>query len=209
MALRVLLFAEARGGLAEIARQLPPADEGLSVSQGVGNAGELAGEIESGQPDLVVASLPAFGDDALAALEHALLAAPATALILQCPDGSPEFLIRAMRAGVRELVPASAAAGELRAAWERQLARLRARAGSGRQGRVLAFLPAKGGAGSTFVATNLAYALAARGQRVALLDMNLHFGDAVLYLTESRPTQTIADVAREWSRLDGTFLMIN
>jgi pilus assembly protein CpaE len=142
----------------------------------------------------------------VAALEQALLTSPATALILQCPDRSPDFLIRAMRAGVRELLPAPAPADELRAAWERQLARLRARAGSGRQGRVLAFLPAKGGAGSTFVSTNLAYALATRGQRVALLDMNLHFGDAALYLSESRPAQTIADVARESSRLDATFL---
>jgi pilus assembly protein CpaE len=206
MAIKVLLLAAGRDGLAEILRQLPPADESMSVSQAVGGVLELSSEIENNLPELVVADLPALDDAALAMLERALLASPATALILQSPDRSPDSLIRGMRAGVREMVPSPAAGGELAAALGRQLARLRAKAGVGRQGRVLAFLPSKGGAGSTFVATNLAYALADRGQRVALLDLNLHFGDAVLYLTDTSPTQTIADLAREAARLDGTFL---
>lgn len=205
MSTRVLLLADGRDALSEILRGLPGADDSMSVSQVVGGALDLASEIENNHPDLVVAALAGLDDAALAVLEQALLAAPATALILQSPDRSPDFLIRAMRAGVRELLPSPASAAELSAAWERQVMRLRARSGS-RDGKVLAFLPAKGGAGSTFLSTNLAYALAARGQRVALLDLNLHFGDAVLYLTEARPSQTIADVAREAARLDGTFL---
>lgn len=204
MSTKVLLLAGGREALSEIARSLPPADDSMSVSQAVGGVLELASEIENNRPDLVVAALPGLDDAALTVLEQALLASPATALILQSTDRSPEFLIRAMRAGVRELVPSPASAHELSAAWERQVLRLRAR--SAREGRVLAFLPAKGGSGSTFLATNLAYALSTRGQRVALLDLNLHFGDAALYLSEARPTQTIADVAREASRLDGTFL---
>lgn len=205
MSIKVLLLAHGRDALSELLRGLPAADDSMSVSQVVGGALELASEIENNRPELVVAALPALDDTGLAALEQALLAAPATALILQSPDRSPDFPIRAMRAGVRELLPSPASAAELSAAWNRQVMRLRARSGA-REGRVLAFLPAKGGAGSTFLSTNLAYALAARGQRVALLDLNLHFGDAVLYLTEAKPSQTIADLAREASRLDGTFL---
>jgi len=36
--------------------------------------------------------------------------------------------------------------------------------------------------------------------------MNLHFGDAALFLSEQRGERTIADVAREASRVDATFL---
>ena len=127
-------------------------------------------------------------------------------MILLSSDQSPDCLIRAMRAGVREVVPTPLANDELKAAYARQLDRLLAQRGIERKARVLAFLPAKGGSGSTFLSTNLAHALALRGRRVALIDMNLHFGDAVLFLCEAKPTQTIADVARESARLDATFL---
>src|SRR5690606_12681881 len=68
------------------------------------------------------------------------------------------------------------------------------------------FVPAKGGSGASFLATNLAYALAERGKRVAVIDLNLHFGDAAMFLTEDRPMATLADVCRQIDRADGEFL---
>ena len=130
----------------------------------------------------------------------------ATSVIVLSPERSPEYLLQVMRSGVREVVPTPLANGELKAAFARQFERVLARRGSARKGRVFAFLPAKGGSGSTFLSTNLAYALAERGQRVALIDLNLHFGDAALFLSEVRPAITIADLARDVSRLDPTFL---
>lgn len=206
MPIKLSLFAASQKGVDELSRQLPPADDAITVSPSSGGMGDLVAAIASVRPDLLVADLPALGAGDLSQLGSALAASPATAMILLSPDQSPDGLIRAMRAGVREVVQTPLANDELKAAYARQLDRLLAQRGIERKARVLAFLPAKGGSGSTFLSTNLAHALALRGRRVALIDMNLHFGDAVLFLCEAKPTQTIADVARESARLDATFL---
>src|SRR5690606_2232014 len=206
MTLKLTLFAPNSDGLAELARQLPPADQSVGVSSALGRADDLAMEIERGHPDLVVADLPPLGETELWRIAVALNDSPATSVIMLSPERSPEYLLRLMRCGVPEVVPAPLTDGELKAAHARQFERLMARRGSARKGRGLAFPPAKGGRGSAFLSTNLAYALAARGQRVALIDLNLHFGDAALFLSEARPATTIADLARDVSRLDPTFL---
>ncbi|MCL4185886.1 MAG: AAA family ATPase [Burkholderiaceae bacterium] len=206
MTLKLTLFAPTSDGLAQLARQLPPAEESVGVSSALGCIDDLAAEIERGHPDLVVADLPRLADAELRRIEVALNDSPATSVIMLSPERSPEYLLQVMRSGVREVVPTPLANGELKVAYARQFERLIARRGSARKGRVLAFLPAKGGSGSTFLSTNLAYALASRGQRVALIDLNLHFGDAALFLSEARPATTIADLARDVSRLDPTFL---
>jgi len=81
------------------------------------------------------------------------------------------------------------------------------RARTGKSGAsVTAFLPAKGGSGATFLATNAAAALAARGQRVAIIDLNLNLGDAAMFLTDETPMRSIADVCQDIDRLDGDLL---
>lgn len=207
MTLKLLLLAPTREALAALPEHLPSAGEQIETSSVLGAAAQLAPEIDRLRPDIVVASLPEVGDGALDEIERALLAAPATSLVLLAPERSPEFLLKAMRSGVREVVPTPLVDGALHAAYQRVLGRVTAQRGSAeRSGRVLVFMPAKGGSGSTFLATNLAYALALRGKRVAVLDLNLHFGDAALFLSERRAERTIADVAREASRVDATFL---
>ena len=196
MSLKILLLAPSREGLEAISRELPQARESADVSTTVGGVPELFMEVGALRPDLVVAELPDLDDEGLVTLESALSASPSTWMILLSPVQSPEFQLRAMRAGVREVLRSPLADGELRAACDRLLGRIAAlRGGAARLGRVLAFLPAKGGSGSTFLATNLAYALAVRGQRVALLDLKLQFGDASLFLTETRSTRSARTLA--------------
>ena len=204
---KILLLGPSREAVGAVSSALPRACDGADISTAVGGLVELTSEIEAVRPDLVVAELPELDDAGFVTLESALSASPSASMILLSPEQSPEFQLRAMRTGVREVLRTPLAEGELAAACERLLGRIAAlRGGPARLGRVLAFLPAKGGSGSTFLATNLAYALAVRGQRVALLDLNLQFGDAGLFLTETRSTRTIVDLARDVSRIDGAFL---
>jgi pilus assembly protein CpaE len=64
-----------------------------------------------------------------------------------------------------------------------------------RGGNVIAFLHGKGGVGCTTLAVNSAVALAATTiYRVALLDLNLEFGNAPM-LMNLQPEQTLADIA--------------
>jgi pilus assembly protein CpaE len=110
---------------------------------------------------------------------------------------------------VREVLPAPAAADAVLAAVQRQARKRPAAAATPEsRGEVLAFVSCKGGSGATFTAANLAYVLAAGGQRrVALIDMNLQFGDALLFVSSDQPGSNVADLARNIQRLDSDLLL--
>jgi pilus assembly protein CpaE len=74
------------------------------------------------------------------------------------------------------------------------------------EGELLAFLSAKGGSGSTFLASNLGYTLAATGKKVLLVDLNLFFGDMVANVTDRQPGSSVLDIARQGDILDASLL---
>jgi DNA-binding NarL/FixJ family response regulator len=67
----------------------------------------------------------------LAKIEYVTMRHPQIAVVLLCAGGSPEFLINAMRAGVREVLPSPLNAGELEAAVAASPAKLRGGAARG------------------------------------------------------------------------------
>jgi len=206
MSIKVTLVAASAPELSALSAMVPHADPQIEVSSVLGGLAELNQEVSQKRPDLVLADLLRIDAADLSTLERAMATAPATALILATPEPSPDFLMRAMRAGVREVVAKPLANGELKVAFDRHLQRLSALRRPATQGRLLAFVPAKGGSGATFLAANLAHALAVRGHRTALIDLNLHFGDCALFVSADRPQHTVADLAREVNRIDGAFL---
>lgn len=196
---------------ARAALELPDAATGgVAVTVQAGTAQELSGILHREQPDLVVLDLPAEDEAAMAQIETALLKAPGTHLMLVTPEHSAAFLRRAMRAGVRGVLPAPLGREVLQEAIQQaqslqSIQSIQARPRL-QDGQVLAFVACKGGAGNTFLATNLAYALAKQGKRVAVLDLNLYFGDVAVLLSNSRPLSTVVDLVRQTQRLDPTLL---
>ncbi len=73
-----------------------------------------------------------------------------------------------------------------------------------RGGRVITLLGALGGVGTTAVATQAALIWSEK-QRVCLIDLDLQFGNAALYLN-LKPQLTLADLLDAGDRLDGEFL---
>ena len=159
--------------------------------------------VEREVPELIIVDGMCNDARELMHVEHVTTQYPAMGVILLCASQSPEFLISAMRAGVREILPSPPAPAVLQAAIERIAAKLPG--GGRRSGRVLAFMSAKGGSGATFVATNLGWELATR-HNVLLIDLNLQFGDALSFVHDARPASTIANVARDIARLDASLL---
>jgi pilus assembly protein CpaE len=169
-----------------------------------GGKSRMRAVAEQEQPDLMLVDGMCCDIAELAQVEHVSTHYPQIAIVLLCSTHSPEFLINSMRAGVREVLPSPASTSALQAAVARVAAKqtvvpLRT------VGKILAFLPCKGGTGATFVATNVAYELAER-KTVLLIDLNLQFGDALSFVHDAQPASTIADVAKNISRLDASLL---
>jgi pilus assembly protein CpaE len=142
----------------------------------------------------------------LEALEQLSKRRPEMSAIVVSDDQSTDFLKQAMRSGVREVLPLGSAPQALQAAYAR-VRQMREHVPGHGEGQLLAFMPCKGGSGATFLATNVAYALAeGRQRRIALIDLNLQFGDAALYVSDSRAPSNVAEVAQQIERLDGSLL---
>lgn len=120
-------------------------------------------------------------------------------------DHHQNLLIRAMRAGVREVLQLPL----VHRAFHEAMDRVAATVGVNdmRDGKVLAFISCKGGSGATFISTNFAYALATLAEKkVLLIDLHGQFGDATLYVSDQKPAMTLSDVCSQIARIDGAFL---
>ena len=122
-------------------------------------------------------------------------------LSVDSPNG---FLRRAFEAGAADVVLFPQTREQLRFAMSKALAR-----GSGtdvtpRQqahGDLITIVGPKGGAGKTLTATNVSVALAQLGHSVALVDLDLQFGDVALTMG-LRPDATIYDLSMAGGSLD-------
>lgn len=172
-----------------------------------GDVNQIVAVAEQVHPDLLFLEGSCHDKEELQNLGRATSRFPGMGVVLLCPTQTPDFLIEAMRVGVREVLATPPARPALLEAVDRFQQRIAQAQAPDKRAKVLAFIPCKGGSGATFLATNIAYALAAlENQRVALFDFNLQFGDASLFVHDQPPRTSIADVARQIQRVDGAFL---
>jgi pilus assembly protein CpaE len=188
-------------------------------------AGALSGltdrVVRVADPDEAMAAVAAEGRAVLAAIFGPSLSDPdaltlAGALQQATPDvsvllirrqESGELLRQALRVGIKDVLSSASDETAVRTAAARalEIARtLRGRlsggaptdAGEGRNpGKVVTVFSSKGGCGKTFLSTNLAVALSRGGAEVALVDLDLHFGDVAIML-HLFPSHTIYDAAQ-------------
>lgn len=126
---------------------------------------------------------------------------PGVVLIALASNPSSDFLLSALRSGVKEIIHRADDEKEMAQALER--VRQLGLSSGDKQARVLSVVSCKGGAGATFVASNLAYALAEKGaKKVLLIDLNLQFGDAALFLSDRRANAGLAEIVKDLTRLD-------
>ena len=149
--------------------------------------------------DVLVIDQPSVEGKDMERLERLSHLFSGLAFIVLYQHHTPEFLIQAMRTGVREVLPFPVSASSLMPAIQRIEDKLESRAQA--NGKVLAFVSCKGGSGATFLAANLGYALATQeNKRVALIDLNLQFGDASLFVSDQKPLATLSQVCQQIHR---------
>lgn len=128
-------------------------------------------------------------------------------ILLQSADRTPDFLLRAMQAGAREVLQLPLDPLQLRQALERVIRRVEQARTPERKAEVHSFMSVKGGAGATFLAANLAHILATEfDKNVILLDLNLPFGESETYLTRDTPQYSLCDVTEKAAQLDESML---
>ncbi len=103
-------------------------------------------------------------------------------LIVVGPGGDGDATRLAIRSGARDFLPEPVGKADLVATVQQVRAELRARATQGR-GAIHAFVGAAGGAGSSFIAANVAHLLAKHARRAtALVDLDLNFSPTAHHL---------------------------
>lgn len=130
-------------------------------------------------------------------------------IFLTSSSASSEIMKKALKMGIREFFSEPIKKEEVEIAFARYKENLEhGKPKKVKSGKILSVLGSKGGMGSTTIAVNLAEALSLTGDSVsiALVDLNLEFGDIPLFL-DIEPSHTIAEVSQNLSRLDSVFLM--
>jgi pilus assembly protein CpaE len=144
-------------------------------------------------------------EDSLKTAERLSLSHPDLGVILLLDHADAPDLRRAIRAGVLDVLDLRRAPGELREAIDRSRARfsqLHAQVEGAHEGRLVLVFSTKGGCGTSFVASNLAVALAERfPEGVGLVDLALSSGDLSIML-QLLPAWSVYDAALQGSRLD-------
>ena len=146
------------------------------------------------RPVILVLDVSAGNDDALSAAAQYRLEDPDVTVFAAIDAGNPDLLMRAMRAGVQEILRRPLDRAALTEAGERVAQLHHRKQGGGSQRSVITVFSNKGGVGVTTVATNLALSLKrVTNHEVALCDFDYQSGD-VASMTGVVPTRSMSDL---------------
>jgi pilus assembly protein CpaE len=175
-------------------------------------------------PDIVLMDINMPGLDGIETTERLTRELPSTSTVMMSVQADGDYLQRSMLAGARGFLVKPFNADELAESLRNVFARRVEPKGhivavgpghrpaeQRRPGRVVALFSPKGGAGTTTIAVNLAVAIAQMDRRVALVDADLQFGDAGVFLNLDPTNASITDAIAEMAQgnpeaVDGALL---
>jgi pilus assembly protein CpaE len=152
--------------------------------------------------DLLVVVCAGASENALVLIDNAVTERPKRPVVVLAYGSPNGFTRRVFAAGADDVLMLPVSADEVLFALQKAIAR---KAGATEAALVraplLCVLGPKGGTGKTLTAVNLAVALAEYGKSVALVDLDLQFGDVGLTMGLT-PDQTIFDLVRTGGSFD-------
>ena len=188
-------------------------DAELPSGAGVETAGIVEG-LHQVQPhldtpsDVVIVVSGRQSEEALDVVAAAARHTPQRPVVLMSAGAANGYVRRAFQAGAEDMIVLTPTddglvpSDDLVFAVQKAVARRSAPPeGSAEKGRLICVLGPKGGIGKTLTSCNLSVALAERGSRVVLVDLDLQFGDLGLSLGLA-PERTSYDLAVAGGTLD-------
>jgi pilus assembly protein CpaE len=180
-----------------------PASDGIEIVGVIYGLEESWNALQEAPTDLVVVACGEYSDRALFFVEGALKQRAERPIVVLVHGAREGFIRRVFEAGADDVVVLPESTERVAFTFEKAIAR--------RQGAAVAsgvalspmvcVLGPKGGTGKTLTSCNLAVALARKTKKVALVDLDLQFGDIALSLGLS-PEKTIYDLAKSGGSLD-------
>jgi pilus assembly protein CpaE len=153
--------------------------------------------------DLLVVACPGSSDRALFLVDGAVKQRPDRPVVVFCEESPNGFVQRAFEAGADDFLTLPQTPEDVLFALRKAVARRHgASAASGvALSPMICVLGPKGGTGKTLTSCNLAVSLAQSGHKVAVVDLDLQFGDVGLALGLA-PERTLYELAKSGGSLD-------
>ena len=181
-----------------------PTDSSLQVVGMIEGLDEAWTTLQETHADLVIVATTGYSDRALYLIEGATRQRPSRPVVV-LTQGSPNgFVRRVFEVGADDVVVLPETQDGVKFALQKAMARKQGGttgSGSLATAPLVTVLGPKGGTGKTLVSTNLAVSLAARGRTVALVDLDLQFGDVGLCLGLA-PNRTVYDLVKSGGTID-------
>jgi pilus assembly protein CpaE len=201
-AIRAFVVLDSGVSQADIDRALPRGSdvEVVGMVHGIEDAWVRLHETSN---DLLVVACAGQSEQALSLIDRAVKERPRRPVVV-FEYGSPNgFTSRVFAAGADDVVVLPVTPDEVLFALQKAIARKAGTSESSSFSRapLICVLGPKGGTGKTLTSTTLSVALAELGKSVALVDLDLQFGDVGLCLGLS-PETTIFDLVRTGGSLD-------
>ena len=201
MKLNVMLVCKSDTVRGELRKKLN--DEEIAVISESPGGGVALETVENTSPDILVMYLARNDSDVLNLAERIVQYRPRTFVILITEEMTLETMQVATGAGIHNIMQMPDSGKELcdyiRTVYNTEKLRIDSMNQNQRvawTSKVITVFSSKGGLGKTTIATNLAVKLAEMHKKVALVDLDLQFGDAHIFL-DIDPKDTIAELVQD------------
>ena len=203
--LKILIASEDGERLAELARLVSASGtyQVMRLQAAPGSLSTHACQLRGA--DALIIDQPHGGTTQMLGIEVLRQQYPDLPCVLVTQTQERDDLIRALRAGVSDVLTWPLERAQLTAALTRLETNYTPRTKD--EARVISFISSKGGAGSSFITANVGYALATyERKRVLLIDLNTQFSDTHFLVSNKTPPATLSEVCAQVDRLDDAFL---
>jgi pilus assembly protein CpaE len=181
-----------------------PTDSGIQIVGLVDGLEESWATLQETPTDLLVVACAGYSDRALFLIDGAVKQRPDRPVVV-LSEGSPNgFLRRVFESGADDILTLPQTPDSVAFTMQKALARKQgaATATGVALSPMICVLGPKGGTGKTLTSCNLAVSLAQHGCKVAVVDLDLQFGDVGIALGLA-PEKTVYDLAKSGGSLDG------
>ncbi|MBT3319638.1 MAG: AAA family ATPase [Clostridia bacterium] len=187
MSIKIIIISKLEETRLKVAAALESED--IYIAGQFKDGASALSRIESVDPDIVIMMLDTDESDVFATSERIYMNRPSSVVMLITKNMDVDVLQRAMKAGIRHVIPWKRESQYLienvRTVYNEESSHRDALKGEqslGHTSKVITVFGSKGGSGKTTIAVNLAVNLAKKKKKVALIDLDLQYGDANIFL---------------------------